>query len=78
VGMAAALTAAFTGHWGRSRFAGRFGTDLPGALIEDGVVQSLAWLACVGGAPKPSARSRGMAQVMHDEPGPLNRRSGAP
>ena len=55
VGMAAALTAAFAGHWGRSRLAGRFGADLPGALIEDGVVQSLAWVACLGGTPKPFA-----------------------
>lgn len=63
VGMAAALTAAFAGHWGRSRLAGRFGADLPGALIEDGVVQSLAWVACLGRAsrPLPSGRSRGMA-----------------
>jgi uncharacterized membrane protein len=52
VGMAAALTAAFVGHWGRSRLAGRFGADMPGALIEDGVVQSLAWVACLGRAPK--------------------------
>ena len=63
VGMAAALTGAYAGHWGRSRLAGRFGADLPGALIEDGVVQSLAWVACLGRAPKPlpSGRSRGMA-----------------
>jgi uncharacterized membrane protein len=51
VGMVAALTAAIAGHWGRSRLAGRFGADLPGALIEDGVVQSLAWVACLGRAP---------------------------
>jgi uncharacterized membrane protein len=63
VGMAAALTAAFAGHWGRSRLAGRFGADLPGALIEDGVVQSLAWLACLGREPKPlpCGSSRGTA-----------------
>ncbi len=63
VGMAAALMTAFVGHWGRSRLAGRFGADLPGALIEDGVVQSLAWVACVAGAPKPSEKSRAMAYV---------------
>ena len=58
VGMAAALIAAFAGHWGRSRLAGRFGTDLPGALIEDGVVQSLAWAACLGRAPNPLASGK--------------------
>jgi len=32
-------------------------------LIEDGAVQSLAWVACLGRAPNPlpSGRSRGMA-----------------
>jgi uncharacterized membrane protein len=53
VGTAAALSAAFAGHWARSRLAARFGADLPGALIEDGVVQSLAWFACLGRAPNP-------------------------
>jgi uncharacterized membrane protein len=53
VGMAASLTAAFAGHWSRSRLAERFGSDLPGALIEDGVVQSLAWVACLGRSPNP-------------------------
>jgi uncharacterized membrane protein len=63
VGMAAALFAAYVGHWSRSRLAGRFGADLPGALIEDGVVQSLAWVACLSRASKPlsSGSSRGMA-----------------
>jgi uncharacterized membrane protein len=63
VGMAAAVMAAFAGHWGRSRLAGRFGSDLPGALIEDGVVQSLAWMACLGRVPKvrPRGSSRGRA-----------------
>ena len=56
--MVAALIAAFAGHWGRSRLAGRFGTDLPGALIEDGVVQSLAWVACLGRAPNPLPSGR--------------------
>ena len=56
VGMAAALTAAFAGHWSRSRLAERFGADLPGALIEDGVVQSLAWVACLGWTPNPLRR----------------------
>jgi uncharacterized membrane protein len=64
VGMSAALTAAFAGHWGRSRLAGRFGADLPGALIEDGVVQSLAWVASLDRASKqllPVERFRSMA-----------------
>jgi uncharacterized membrane protein len=63
LGMAAALAAAFAGHWSRSRLAGRFGADLPGALIEDGMAQSLAWGACLGRARKalPSGRSRGVA-----------------
>jgi uncharacterized membrane protein len=63
VGMAAALTGAFAGHWGRSRLAGRLGADLPGALIEDKTVQSLAWLACLGGAtrPLPGGSARGRA-----------------
>lgn len=52
VGVVAALAGAFIGHWGRARLAQRFGADLPGALIEDGVVQSLAWVACLGLAPK--------------------------
>ena len=60
VGTAAALTAAFGGHRARSRLAVRFGTDLPGALIEDGVVQSLAWAACLGRAPNPRPSGRSL------------------
>jgi hypothetical protein len=62
MGTAAAPTATFIGQRGGLRPADRFWTDLPGALIEDGVVHSLARMACLGwtSKPLPSGRSRGM------------------
>lgn len=45
VGAAAALAGAYAGHWWRARASDRFGTDLPGALLEDGAAAVLAVLA---------------------------------
>ncbi|WP_205346922.1 hypothetical protein [Pseudonocardia broussonetiae] len=44
IGLSAALASSVLGQWGRSVAARRFGSDLPGAIAEDVLTATLAWV----------------------------------
>jgi uncharacterized membrane protein len=47
IGALAALAGAVRGHRFRARLAARLHSDIPGALVEDAAVTTLAWRTCL-------------------------------